>query len=71
MRGQNYLIMTKANQKRANFFNDGDVIEIAFLFGHELLAEHCNIVNYIVLNHIEHVFLESQAITISDQLQRF
>ena len=63
--------MTEANKKRANFFNDGDVVEIAFLFGHELLAEHCNIVYYIVLDHIKHVSLESQTITISDQLQRF
>lgn len=63
--------MTETYKKRTDLFNDGYVIEIAFFFCHELLAEHCDVIYYVILDHVEHVSLEPQAIAVSNQLQRF
>lgn len=56
--------MAKTSKEWAYFLYDGEMIEVVLLFSHELFAEHSEIVNGIILYHIEDIFFESKAVAI-------
>lgn len=69
MAGQHYLVMSEDTKQRAESLDNGQMTEIVFFFCKVLLAEHGQIKDDVVLDHIEHVFFEPKSIAFGNQFQ--